>query len=463
MTAKLVTACATPTVQSQREAYRWAVNTFAPELRFAPAERFFPVDLDSTVAASGLYYPDTTSSPPVWPTVKAQGQIQPPDLAAAPADHFTSVTPLVLGNKGNRIYLEPQITAVENLHANRSIPSKLTMYAVICRTGGVPNAHFFDEKAPRDAAVARAVKDGYLLNYYLFFPATDAPDQEAYAEAEGDWSGISLLFEKLPTAGNIASTQPVLCAYYRKAGRQIITGQDGFSKWGDVTRLADVTTGLDTHPVVYVSQGRHNCYYTPQSTTVPDVPWPSSPNVELVEAGSYTPNVGSSTITGHFDPKLPDWMFAVFGPAAVLFEFCAEMGCVEFDRSGIYSSWAPTSDSTADGGHAAQPPGAQSAPSSTTPPSTLQPGQPPSTLTIEPVLVDLTDPRMSDAWAFAGLWGAARMTRHTYWEDPNDKHSYERYETGGRDRPLLPAWFMFNLFLDPTFGAGGIGVLPPTP
>ncbi|MCB1489825.1 MAG: hypothetical protein KDJ88_20495 [Bauldia sp.] len=465
MAQKLTPACDTPAAAPQQNAYTWAVEVFAPELHFDPGERFFPVDLDTTIAASSLYRLDTQAAPPVWPRVRDRGQIRPPDLAGASPGHFTSVTPLVTSGAAAAPRLMPQIAAVEALHANRTIASKLTMYGVVCKAGDVPNAHFFlDEIEARDAAVARAIKDGYLITYFFFFPAAFAPDKDAYYEAEGDWSGISLLFERLPTAQNVAQTLPVLSCYFRKSEPYYITGADGFAKWTDVTRQRDTTTGIDTHPVVYVSRGRHNCYYKPRKTVVPDIPWPSGLQVEMIEAGDYTPNPGGGTITGTFDPDVPEWMFAVFGPVALLFEFCAEMGCVEFDSSGVYSNAAPTTDVADKGGHSARPPGSQPQAGSDTPPAPLAPGAAPSQLRVTPVYVDLTAPLVKDRWAFAGRWGAARMHRYSFWsDDPANKESYDYYRFGGPDRPLLPAWFMWNLFFDVTFGAGAIGVLPSTP
>jgi len=458
MSTKLLTACETPQNQSDRDRFKRIVEIFAPDVRFDPKERFFPVDLGSTVKASDLYRIDRAATPVTWPREKSKGQIQPPDLAAASSDHFTSVAALVTeklkGTTGEKM-LVPQVDEIHKLHTKRTIQSKLTIYATVCTAREVPNYYFLKSFPPQDAGVKLALGEGILLTYYMFFPAAESPTADPTYNAEGDWSGISLLFKRVPDPQKIAQNLPELSCYFKKSGPYYTAGSDGFAKWKNVTRTRDVQTAIDTHPVVYVSRGRHNCYYWPVSTSIPDSPWSPAPLAKKIEAGDYTPSPAGGTITGGWDPAFPTWVYAAFGPPALVFEFCAEMGCVEFDSSGLPANNTPTKDVAGKGGHIGQSPGGQTKPGSTQYPASPPTGSPPP-LTITPVYVDLTNTQLKDWWAFEGHWGAARLRQYDWWgEDPSKKHTARHLNLGGPDRPLLSAWFMWNLYWNVPFGSGG--------
>jgi hypothetical protein len=244
-----------------------------------------------------------------------------------------------------------------------------------------------------------------------------------------------------------------------------IAGKNGFLKWDKVLRWQDLTTSLDTHPLVYISLGSHNCYYRPSSWNeiYPPGWWPLDP--DKIETGAYYPGpAGGGTLIGGGESTeeiFPTWALIVFPPTFIL-EICGHV-CeelpVEFDRSGVPVSLGL--DSIKVGGYETAPettstpvpPAGDSFP----PPHTAAS---PSHYRLNVEYVDLTDPGNRSLWGYPGFWGAARACFLSDTQNNQLHTSDAKY--GGLKRPNLGAWFLFNLYTDPVYGSyGKIEEAPP--
>ena len=84
--------CDTPQSAETRDIEQQLVHLFAPHLYFTPGERFFPVDLRSTIRASSLWLADLHAKPPAANQETQPGSIDPGvDLPTKTGDHFTTV------------------------------------------------------------------------------------------------------------------------------------------------------------------------------------------------------------------------------------------------------------------------------------------------------------------------------------------------------------------------------------
>ncbi len=76
--------CGTPQDATRKQIQMRLVQLFAPLVYFEPDERFFPVDLSTTIKYSSLWKADLQAQPPTSQRVKDVGLIDPTqDLAAA--------------------------------------------------------------------------------------------------------------------------------------------------------------------------------------------------------------------------------------------------------------------------------------------------------------------------------------------------------------------------------------------
>lgn len=457
---KLISGCI-PQDANLKQKYEQLAQIFAPVVYFDPKERFFPVDLPSTIAASALYRFDGKpyNEEPVEPPIKNYGSINPVDLSLAERNFFTTVVgwkPEIKDTENAKIEMPvPKIDEVYKKYSTGVIPAKLTTYSTVCIPKDVPNFQFLQQFPPRyDEIMLYLSEEGLLINYYLYFPAMDSPE----VKREGDWSGISILFGRRPEIDKLS--MPLLTCYFKKLGHFLWAGSDGFRMWDKVKRVKDQTTGLDTHPIVYVSLGRHNCYYEPVNVTIPiDPPWKPGPDSNKIEGGDYTPAPTGGTLTGGWDPMFPTWTYAVFDGLMLLFEACGSLGCVEFDTSGLPGGSQDVNDSIKSGGYESDPESAQPAP----PMDDSYPSKPPvpgvpQNLKLNVVYVDVDDPATKANWGYKGSWGAAEVEDYTYWD--YYKGRYEYYTShwgrfGGFERPNLGPWFLWNLYWDTVFGSGG--------
>lgn len=460
---KLLMGC-TPQNVYEKQMYELLAQIFAPVVYFDPYERFFPVDLPSTVANSELYrfHGKVTEQ-----LVKNYGNINTVDLALAKRDSFMTVVGWISETKETTDSKSempvPKIDEIYNKYSTGAIPAKLTTYATVCRLLDIPNYHFLEQFPPQYDKIN--LEEGLLINYYFYFPAMESPA----VKMEGDWSGISILFRKPPQmdkliSGDMNGNGPLLTCYFKTIGEYneyMWAGHDGFRMWNKVTTKKDQKTGLNTHPVIYISQGLHNCYYEPMDITIPfECPWKLLPHPSKIERGNLSPSPSTGTTTGVNEYKIPVWLYALFDGLMFLVEACGSLGCVPFDPSGIpIDIGQDINDSVKFGGYESDPESVQlniPANDDNYPSKPPVPGHP-LNLKLNVVYVDLDDQATVGNWAYKGLWGAARVTSYTYLKSDGTSYTSRWGRFGGFTRPNLGPWFLWNLYWDPVFGSSGGG------
>ena len=321
MAPKTDQGCATPPAAAEKQIHRRLVELFAPLVYFEPEERFFPVDLPNAVRSSALWKIDPLAKPQTAQREKDFGAINAvQDLPAAGADHFTTVagTDVIQKAVDGQPPFDmpaPRIDPIYHRYADGTLPAVLTMYATVCRARDVPNSSLLSKCSDKD--VQHGMGEGLIINYYFYFPACEAPE----FKSEGDWSGISLLLREAPTQlAQLASAEqlkpflPVIACYYRKATKfapplpSFVAGDHGFRRWQDVRRTAEAGVGADTHPVVYISRGRHNCTYEPATTNIASSPpWEATFTADRIEGGDYAPGPAETTLQGGGIEEFPGW------------------------------------------------------------------------------------------------------------------------------------------------------------
>jgi hypothetical protein len=221
--------------------------------------------------------------------------------------------------------------------------------------------------------------------------------------------------------------------------------------------FADQETGQHSHPGLFVSKGRHNCYDQAVDTTVsvPTLWWPN-PEPQTVENGEYQP--GPTNTVGHDSGAGLAIGLAVpiVGPL-VYFLVALCSGDLGFDTSGLDQPLPPTPpgrdahDTARSDGHTGHSAGTGTG----LPTGYPQPGGP-LEIGLNTVYVDLRDQAASDAWAYPGSWGSQAVAHYT--DTQNGSDTPENYERFGQDyRPNLAPWFLWNLYFDPTLGSSGAG------
>lgn len=459
---------------------RALVRCFMPILYFAPRERFFPVDLRSAIRASSLWLVDSPWLEPPPALEKQVGSIDPAvDLPNRTENHFTTIAGY--GTKWKEVAPEPAfqipvplLDEVYQKYSDGTIGAQLTIYATVCFAPRVPNARLFIGARVNDDAIARALQEGWIINYYMYFPACDS----AELKSEGDWSGISLLLPTRPTltqAQNLNNPDilnnflPVVTAYYHKTilytshSPHFVASNGGFRRWDQVDKVSDQPGGPPTHPIVYVSLGRHNCYYQPISGPVAVfTPW-SEPTADDIENGKYTPGPAEADWHGTTVPEL-GVPLQILCPWLLFFQMSAT-GCqypTKFDTSGL-SPEVDANDTTA----SETKPGDKAVPADvgdSYPPRGRWPGggPPPTQLALKLEYVDLLNDReIAGLWRYPGAWGAATLETIQYAEFPEGPTDSGYF--GGVRRPALAAWFLWNLFMDTDFGCGGVASVTPVP
>jgi len=453
---KLVQGCLSPKLAANKDWYKRIVNIFSPVLYFDPDETFFPVDLPSAVAASGLYkvsgkpYKEKAVlvPPKTPPTLKSS------DLASVDSNHFTTVskwkeTKRKVGDPPEELTMPiPKLGDVYTKYTSKKIPAKLTMYATVCELKDVPNYQFLEKYHP--VIGLGKLADGLLISYYFYFPGGYCAEYDR----EGDWSGISILFGMKPSGDpkklevQFKNKMPVWVSYFRKVNNYHISYDVGIRSWSKVSRVKD-DSGLVTHPKVYISLGRHNCYFEPINTKISEAPhWTPIPDPKKIEEGDYSPSPTGNTdniLYGGDDFDDPWWIYVLF-PHMLLFDMCG-IGC-EFDSSGLPPSYQDSNDSVRSGGVEASPDKAKTGktPSSDNYPAKKPTPKSPINLKLNVVYVDTDDQSMKEMWKYKGSWGAAEVTKYS-------GNQWGKFK--GFERPNLSSWFLWNLFWDVTFGSKG--------
>ncbi|MEA3326096.1 MAG: hypothetical protein U9R53_02125 [Chloroflexota bacterium] len=460
--------CQTPVGTNLKDIYKRLLTVFCPILHFHPDERFFPVDLRSTISNSALwkYDPNVDLAPSACTKIINKGQINNPsvDLLPTTADHFTTVTDMSWFDKQIEgqptIKLpEPKLDKILQVYRDEIQP-ELTIYGMVCKTRETPNIQLLINSTSMRSDVHAAVAEGYLLTYYFYFPAYESKN----LASEGDWSGIALLIKALPNSfedlkNNITTFEPLLSCYFRKTSDGyppsplMVAQPQGIRRWQDVTKTIDTSLNHLTHPKVFISKGRHNCYYTAFDKNISSFsPWRPYITSDDVEDEKYSAGPVDNTIVGETDWGAIPWYAYVLFPPLALFVACAS-GCeypAHFDSSGVPPDNLDDNETTDENGY-------DGLPSSTgtsypnKPASQAAPGQ--RNISLKLTYVDLSDPDFSAIWHCPGAWGSA--TIRTY----GAKWGYIQ----GVRRPLLAAWFNFNLFVDYIYGAGGTPELTPSP
>lgn len=460
--------CSTPVGTNLTDMYKRLLTVFCPILHFHPDERFFPVDLPSTIKSSALwkYDPNVDLTPAACTRILNRRHITNPstDLLNTTAYHFTTVTDMNWFTKQiegipSIQQPEPKLDAILQVYRNEIQPT-LTIYGMVCKIRETPNFQLLFNSTPSNLEVRSAIAEGYLLTYYCYFPAYESKN----LASEGDWSGITLLLKAIPNSfgdlkNNITKFEPVLCCCFRKTtdgyppAPHLIAHPNGIRRWQDITKTHDSSVNHHTHPKIFVSKGKHNCYYTAFDKNVnPFSPWQSYITSDDVEGEKCTPGPVSNTITGETDwGEIPWYAYILFPPLA-LFVACAS-GCEypwNFDSSGVPPENLDNKETTSEDGYDGLPNSTGST-YPNKPASQAAPGQ--KTVSIKLEYVDLTEPDLSAIWRFPGAWGSATLRTYA------SKFGYIQ----GVRRPLLAAWFNINLFADYVYGAGGNPQLPPAP
>lgn len=473
MALKTDSGCGTPQQAVHKQIYQRLVQLFAPLVYFEAEERFFPVDLPSAIQHSSLWRTDPQAKPPTAQQEKATGAIQPAqDLPAATKNHYTTVagTGSVLRVVSGQPPLQmpaPLLQEVYTKYQNGAVPAELTVYGTVCSARDVPNAHLI--RKARDQDVGHALAEGLVINYYFYFPATESPE----FQSEGDWSGISLLLRERPTQlqqlndpQQLQRFLPVVACYYRKTiegappAPCFVAADQGFRRWDAVQRGQEAAVGLDTHPVVYISRGRHNCYYEPTTAHIKlSPPWESSFTPDRIEGGSYAAGPAEHVLQGGGIEEFPWWGYLLFPPFAAI--VACGTGCeypVHFDSSGLPAGYEEGEDRSKDDGFNGLPGAAGSAY------PTTKAGQVPAParqINLRLRYVDLDDAATAALWGYPGAWGGATLLTATPAWDPGNLLLWGYYQ--GARRPALAAWLVWNLFLDRTFGCGGYPQLTRSP
>jgi hypothetical protein len=473
MTLKSDQGCGTPQDATRKQVHMRLAELFAPLVYFEPEERFFPVDLPATIQNSSLWRTDPTAQPPTTQREKDFGTINPvQDLVAATANHYTTVagTGAILKKVTGQPPFNMPVPLLNEIHQKYKdglIPAELTLYATVCSARDVPNSHLISHCADKD--VAHGLSEGLIINYYMYFPACESPE----FESEGDWAGISLLLRETPTqlaqlssAAQINRFLPVMACYYHKTleaappSPSFVAGSQGFRRWKDVKRGPEPSVGQDTHPFVYLSRGRHNCYYEPVTTTIKLLaPWESTFTADRIESGAYAAGPAEKTLQGGGIEEFPWWGYLIFPPFALL--TACGTGCeypVHFDSSGVPAGYEEGEDRAKAGGYHGLP-GSQGSTYPQT--SAVNAPSPAQEIGLRLRYVDLDDPTTAGLWGYAGAWGGASLLKATPVWDPQNPLLWGYYR--GARRPALAAWFVWNLFLDSTFGCGGTPQLTRSP
>lgn len=460
--------CPTPVGTNLKDTYKRLLTVFCPILHFHPEERFFPVDLPSTIKNSALwkYDPSVDLAPSACTKLINKGQITNPkvDLLPTTADHFTTVTDMSWFNRVREdqtvIKLpEPKLDKILQVYRDEIQP-ELTIYGMVCKTRETPNIQLLLNSTSMNANVHSAIAEGYLLTYYFYFPAYESKN----LASEGDWGGIALLIKNIPNSfndlqNNITKFEPILSCYFRKTtdgyppSPHLVAHPNGIRRWKDVTKTNDTSVNHHTHPKVFISKGRHNCYYNAFDKNVSQFsPWRPYITADGVEGEKYTPGPVNNTIVGEADWGAIPWYAYVLFPPLALFVACAS-GCeypAHFDSSGVPPENLDNTETTDENGYDALP-GSTGSSYPSKPANQVTPSQ--QTISLKLELVDLWDPDFAAIWQFPGTWGSA--TTETY----GSKWGYIQ----GVRRPLLAAWFNFNLFVDYIYGPGGNPQITPSP
>lgn len=462
------TGCPTPADNKLRDLYQRLLLVFCPILHFHPLENFFPVDLPSTIKHSALwkYDPKVTLAPAACTNVIKKGQITNPAVDLLPADvnHFTTVTDMkwfdkqIEGLPAAKLP-EPDLQKVLQVYRDLIKP-ELTIYGMVCKARETPNSQLLISST-MDAKIHAALAEGYILTYYFYFPAYE----DKYLASEGDWSGIALLVKALPNSfedlkNNIAYFEPVLSCYFSKKydeyppAPHLVAHPQGIRRWQDVTKTKDDSVNHLTHPKVFISKGSHNCYYTAFDKNVNSYsPWKPYITSDGVEKEKYSAGPVDNTIVGYTDWGEIDWWEYCLFPPLLPLVLCGS-GCeypFHFDSSGIAPENSDHPETTNENGYDGLPSaGGSSYPSK--PASQAGPG--PQTISLKLAYVDLSDKNFAAIWQYPGAWGSA-----TRWTIDTSKYGYIQ----GVRRPLLAAWFNFNLFVDGLYGPGGIPETTPSP
>ncbi len=460
--------CDTPLSGNTKQIYDGLTQLFAPILFFHPKERFYPVDLKSTVDYAGLWHTNLAVKPPNANQERDFGKIEPLNhFPPTNENHFISI----VGNDFEKKqagtgspFLMPKPNPDKILKKIiQQTNTKLTMYATVCKASEVPNRHFFQGNV-RHPDVIEAIDRGLFINYYFYFPAYDSPE----FQSEGDWSGITLLLKDVPgsiqdlkDAKKVKIFQPILACYYHKTilsappSLQYYAGDKGFRLWKDVKRVKQTPLNLDTHPIVYISRGRHNCHYEPFLGSIPLTP-PVGRDTTKIEEGKLKTGPTEPVLQGGDD--VPGWFYALFPPFAV-FTACATgcQGPVKFDKSGVPWGIKDGEDQAGDGGHS----GVLNPNASDHPQDSSSKLGSAKQLNIQLKYVDTSDTLMNVLWGFPGAWGGACFFNTTPKWDKEDPRVWGYYR--GIRRPSLAPWFYLSLLIDYTYGAGGILKLSPSP
>lgn len=468
-----------------RDVIRPLAEHYAPTLTFDPAERFFPVDLPSTAAASSLhrmrpeiiqgvekYYPDHEKLSDL-----VESKVTPAVLQGRDRKYFTSACDW--GRTLQEIqpsYYMPSPCSADDIAAkyagpNATIDATLTMYATVCRSRQVPNYHELlergtnqllpDRQLVRDPEVNAALNEnGLLINYYFYFPA----GHTSWLHREGDWAGLSILVDQKPPANQPERAKPVLLCYYKKV-RNIFThweyfvpGASGFVAPGDVVWLPGPTPNVASSPWVLISLGRHNCYPsrgaagTVQSwTNSNSTPWSGDPESEKIEKGGYkTPTDTSVVGTSGWDEDDTWALLGLLFPPLWL-NLCPARGkprrAVQKNETDVNKPGGPDAGPVT-GGAAPQP-------GYSTKYRQVTQGAFPK---IQVVYVDTNDQATRDYWSYHGSWGTAELEQYPFYYEgsENEEHVIKSGRYGGAWRPNLAAWFIWNLFFDRVHGAGDV-------
>jgi hypothetical protein len=469
MTLKVDNGCNTPRDAMRKQVYKRLIEIFAPILHFHPEEKFFPVDLPSAIQNSSVWLFDPKSTPlsskKIWDT----GAFNPvQDVPNTTKYHYTTIAgvleedKLIEGQTGQpefKIKIPiPNFDLIEQYYTDGTILAELTIYATVCTARDVTNSHLVAQDQMYDYDVREAYGEGIVVNYYMYFPA----HYSEQFQSEGDWSGISLLLRKEPRQlDDLSSTEkikrflPVLACYYRKTFEgtpplpHFLAKINGFRRWENVNRDTDKSIGLDTHPNVYISLGRHNCYYEPVTdTTSVYTPWEGQFSPDSIESGKITPGPSDNTVYAESD-WAPWWAFVVFPP--FIFFQASGAGCPDFPpitRGSI-------GDDFADNGGYKGKHGTIGSQHPKRPASENQPSQ--RNVDLRLIYVDLEDIEMAALWGYPGAWGGAKLVGEATLikETKGIRLKKWGYYQGVR-RPILSAWFLWNLFQDYKFGCGGV-------
>lgn len=456
---------------SMKEIYKELVNIFAPVVYLDSSERFFPVDLTSTLTHSKIYSFEDRTATLKYSSISTNSNENILDeiiLKSLETNCFTTVGNFDMIDHKLDInppeivkVPKPNLEKIFEEYSTGELKNAVpTIYATVNEINqysqiDLLDNQFDDEYKQKFKDFKEKIKDGILINYYFYFPACET---KMGFIREGDWSGISILLKNKPQSTtdlyNVKDPfwnqlckntdfQPIACCFSKDGDNFNVNAiKSGFRLWSNVNTIEDskITLPLgdfwNTHPVIYISKGLHNCYYNYVDNTI-DI------SIKSDDVSKECPNGPFC-----FDPPLEEPQNRSSGILECLILIGLLVAgftitwiinsCTDDDKDEKKNNDITTSnilqtipDKVDNNGNVLI--------SETVNNSSISVNKRKS-LVIK--YIDLEDSQTKAIWNYKGFWGAARS--EIYLNSSQNEIVFGNF--GGFKRPNLESWFLWNLY-----------------